>query len=57
MLGGGAAAAVGAVGVTALASVVGYNAALGNSEGWLAAFVLWAAVAHLERRGAPRVAS
>src|SRR5215207_886687 len=45
---GGSAAAVGAVGVTALGPWWAYNAALGNSEGWLAAFVLWAVVAHLE---------
>ncbi len=47
---GGRAAAVGAAGVTALGPWWAYNAALGNSEGWLAAFVLWAIVAHLERR-------
>jgi hypothetical protein len=47
---GGRTAAVGAVGVTALGPWWAYNAALGNSEGWLAAFVLWAIVSHLERR-------
>ena len=41
---------VGAVGVTALGPWSAYNAALGNSKGCLAAFVLWAVVAHLERR-------
>jgi hypothetical protein len=47
---GGRPAAVGAVGVTALGPWLAYNAALGNSEGWLAAFVLWAIVAHLRGR-------
>jgi hypothetical protein len=47
---GGPLAAAGAVGVLALAPWWGYNAALGNSEGWLAAAVVWAVAAHLERR-------
>jgi hypothetical protein len=47
---GGRAAAVGAVAVTALGPWWAYDAALGNSEGWLAAFVLWAIVAHLRGR-------
>ncbi len=48
---GGRVAAVGSVGVTALGPWWAYNAALGNSEGWLAAFVLWAIVAHLQGHG------
>jgi len=47
---GGRAGAIGAVGVTLVGPWWAYNAALGNSEGWLAAAVLWAVIAHLERR-------
>ena len=48
---GGRAAAVGAVGVTALASVVGVQRGAGRTPrgGWRP-LVLWAIVAHLERR-------
>jgi hypothetical protein len=51
---GGRAAAVGAAAVMALTPWWAYNAALGNSEGLLAAAILWAVVAHLD--GRPRAA-
>jgi hypothetical protein len=51
---GGRAAAVGAAGVTLVGPWWAYTAALGNSEGWLAAGVLWAVVSHLQ--GRPRIA-
>jgi hypothetical protein len=47
---GGTAAGVAAAGVMAVGPWWGYNAALGNSEGLLAAALLWAAVAHLAGR-------
>jgi hypothetical protein len=47
---GGRAGAVGASGVMLAAPWWLYNGALGNSEGWLAAAVLWAIVSHLEGR-------
>jgi hypothetical protein len=50
---GGRAAAVGAAGVTLVSPWWAYDAALGNSEGWLAAGVVWAAVAHLQGRHRP----
>lgn len=49
-LGGGRAGAAGAALVVALGPWWWFNAALGNSEGLLAASVLWAAVAHLAGR-------
>ncbi len=53
-LGGGRAGAAAAAAVLALSPWWWFNAALGNSEGLLAAAVLWAAVAHLD--GRPRAA-
>lgn len=53
-LGGGRAGAAAAAAVLALSPWWWFNAALGNSEGLLAAAVLWAAVAHLA--GRPRAA-
>jgi hypothetical protein len=47
---GGRAAGVAAAAVMALSPWWAYNAALGNSEGILAAAVLWAVVAHLDGR-------
>jgi hypothetical protein len=46
----GPAAAVGAAAAMLLSPWWAYNTALGNSEGMLAAAVLWAVVAHLDRR-------
>ena len=46
----GPAAAVGAAATMLLSPWWAYNTALGNSEGMLAAAVLWAVVAHLEGR-------
>jgi len=51
---GGAAAGAGAALALALSPWWAYNAALGNSEGLLAAAVLWAVLAHLD--GRPRLA-
>lgn len=48
----GPAAAVGAAAAMLLSPWWAYNTALGNSEGMLAAAVLWAGVAHLDRRHA-----
>jgi hypothetical protein len=48
----GPAAAVGAGAAMLLSPWCAYNTALGNSEGMLAAAVLWAGVAHLDRRHA-----
>jgi hypothetical protein len=47
---GGRAAAIAAAAVMALSPWWAFNAALGNSEGMLAAAVLWAIVAHLDGR-------